>query len=158
MITKIKQNVLKVSFFVLMLFVSFTWSLSCTSTTLPTKTLVITKADGATVEVKAEIADSDETRMKGFMERTSIPEGTGMLFVFDRDQILSFWMKNTPTALSIAYIDSTGKIRNIFDMTPFSLASVVSTSSCRYALEVPQGWFLKSGITVGDFVDISAFR
>ena len=91
----------------------------------------------------------------GFMERTSIPAGTGMLFVFDRDQILSFWMKNTPTPLSIAYIDSSGRIRNIFDMTPYSLASVVSTTSCRYALEVPQGWFSEVGVKVGDKVDLS---
>jgi uncharacterized membrane protein (UPF0127 family) len=87
------------------------------------------------------------------MEREEIPDGTGMLFVFDRDQILSFWMKNTPHPLSIAYIDSRGKIRNIYDMTPFSLASVVSTVSVRYALEVPQGWFEKVGVKVGDTVE-----
>ena len=87
------------------------------------------------------------------MEREKIPDGTGMLFVFDRDQILSFWMKNTPHPLSIAYIDSRGKIRNIYDMTPFSLASVVSTVSVRYALEVPQGWFEKVGVKVGDTVE-----
>ena len=63
---------------------------------------------------------------------------------------VSFWMKNTPHPLSIAYIDRTGKIQNIFDMTPFSLAPVKSTRSVRYALEVPQGWFEKNGIKTGD--------
>ena len=120
---------------------------------LPVKTLTIQKQDGTCVEVKAEIADTDESRQFGYMEREKIPEGTGMLFVFDRDQILSFWMKNTPHPLSIAYIDSRGKIRNIYDMTPFSLASVVSTVSVRYALEVPQGWFEKVGVKVGDTVE-----
>ena len=120
---------------------------------LPVKTLIIQKQDGTFVEVKAEIADTDESRQFGFMERKKIPDGTGMLFVFDRDQVLSFWMKNTPHPLSIAYIDSRGKIRNIYDMTPFSLASVVSTVSVRYALEVPQGWFEKVGIKVGDIVE-----
>ena len=43
-----------------------------------------------------------------------------------------------------------GKIQNIFDMTPFSLAPVKSTRSVRYALEVPQGWFEKTGIKTGD--------
>jgi uncharacterized membrane protein (UPF0127 family) len=38
-------------------------------------------------------------------------------------------------------------------MTPFSLASVVSTVSVRYALEVPQGWFEKVGVKVGDTVE-----
>ena len=105
------------------------------------------------MEVKAEIADTDESRQFGFMEREKIPDGPGMLFVFDRDQVLSFWMKNTPHPLSIAYIDSRGKIRNIYDMTPFSLTSVVSTVSVRYALEVPQGWFEKVGVKVGDSVE-----
>ena len=120
---------------------------------LPVKTLIIQKQDGTSVEVKAEIADTDESRQFGFMEREKIPDGTGMLFVFDRDQVLSFWMKNTPHPLSIAYIDSRGKIRNIYDMTPFSRASVVSTVSVRYALEVPQGWFEKVGVKVGDSVE-----
>ena len=89
------------------------------------------------------------------MYRKKIPEGTGMLFVFEQDQILSFWMKNTPTPLSIAYIDSQGKIRDIFDMKPYSLAPIQSTSSVRYALEVPQGWFKKNAITVGDSIELS---
>jgi uncharacterized membrane protein (UPF0127 family) len=120
---------------------------------LEVKNLTINKADGSSVTVKAEIADTDESRQFGFMEREKIPDGTGMLFVFDRDQVLSFWMKNTPHPLSIAYIDSRGKIRNIYDMTPFSLTSVVSTVSVRYALEVPQGWFEKVGVKVGDSVE-----
>ncbi|WP_340138428.1 DUF192 domain-containing protein [Treponema zioleckii] len=122
---------------------------------MPSKQFSITCADGKNVLVNAEIADTYETRQHGFMERKSIPDGTGMIFVFDRDQILSFWMKNTPTPLSIAYIDYTGKIRNIFDMTPFSLSSVVSTVSVRYALEVPQGWFERAGVKIGDVVSLS---
>ena len=59
-------------------------------------------------------------------------------------------MKNTPTPLSIAYISSDGSIKDIFDMTPFSLAPVQGSSYARYALEVPQGWFEKTGIKIGD--------
>lgn len=79
-----------------------------------------------------------------------------MIFIFEYDMILTFWMKNTPTALSIAYIDKNGIIRDIFDMTPFSLAGVQSTSSVQYALEVPKGWFQKNGIKPGDKVEISS--
>lgn len=121
---------------------------------LPTMELVIQRGDGREVKVLAEIADTQETRNRGFMEREQIPDGTGMIFVFERDQILSFWMKNTPHPLSIAYIDSTGKIRDIYHMTPFSMANWTSTVSVRYALEVPQGWFEKEGIAVGDKVII----
>ena len=125
---------------------------SCKSKKLPVTELTITRADGTTTIVKAEVAQKEEERNYGFMNRKNIPDGTGMLFVFEKEQILSFWMKNTPHPLSIAYIDSRGKIRNIYDMTPFSLTPIKSTSSVRYALEVPQGWYKENNINVGDIV------
>ncbi len=126
--------------------------LSCKTKKLPVKDIKIICQDGREFTVSAEIAEKPEDRNHGFMERKVIPDGTGMLFVFEKDQILSFWMKNTPHPLSIAYIDSKGKIRDIYDMTPFSLASIISSVSVRYALEVPQGWYKKNGIAVGDAV------
>lgn len=139
-------------FFTFVILLAFTPLLSCKTKKLPVKEITIVRQDGKKFTVSAEIAEKTEDRNHGFMERKNIPDGTGMLFVFERDQILSFWMKNTPHPLSIAYIDSKGKIRNIFDMTPYSLASIVSTVSVRYALEVPQGWYKKNGITEGDVV------
>ena len=121
---------------------------------LPVKTLSITTASGKTVPVEAEIASKAEERNYGFMNRTRISDGTGMLFVFEKDQILHFWMKNTPHPLSIAYIDSTGKISDTLDMTPFSETSVSSTRSVRYALEVPRGWFKANSIAPGDSVSL----
>lgn len=125
---------------------------SCKPQKFPVKTVTIRTASGNDITVAAELAVTDEQRQRGFMERRSIPDGTGMLFVFENDQILHFWMKNTPHPLSIAYIDRDGTIRDIFDMTPFSLASIASTVSVRYALEVPQGWFAKAGVRAGDVV------
>ncbi len=110
--------------------------------------------DGILVPIKVELAQTEEQRMHGYMGRKIIPEGTGMLFVFESDQILSFWMKNTPHPLSIAYITSDGRIKDIFDMKPFSLESIVSTGYVRYALEVPQGWFVRNSIDCGDFLQL----
>ena len=126
--------------------------LSCKTKKLPVQDVKIIRQDGTEFIVKAEMAIKAEDRNHGFMERKNIPDGTGMLFVFERDQILSFWMHNTPHPLSIAYIDSKGKIRDIFDMNPYSTDSILSTVSVRYALEVPQGWYKKNGITTGDTV------
>ncbi len=138
-------------------FLSVSFFCSCATKKLPVKTLSIEKSDGKIVEIAAEIADTFETRQHGFMERTKIPDGTGMLFVFEKDEIQNFWMKNTPHPLSIAYIDSSWKIRDIFDMKPYSLANVTSTTSVRYALEVPQGYFERVGVQKGDrvFVNLS---
>lgn len=147
----------KIFFTIILSFLIFTLE-SCEKSKLQKTKLTIKKADKTEVSLIAEIAKTPKEREFGFMERKNIPDGTGMIFVFEKDQILSFWMKNTPHPLSIAYIDSNGKIRNLYDMTPFSLSPVVSTNSVRYALEVPQGWFAKEGITIGDFVDISNFN
>ena len=77
-----------------------------------------------------------------------------MLFVFDREEPLSFWMKNTRLPLSIAFIDKGGRIVDIQDMEPFSLESHTSTHPARYALEMNQGWFEREGIKVGHLVKI----
>ena len=116
--------------------------------------ITITRSDSSTITCNCELAIKAEERNFGFMKRKNIPDGTGMLFVFENEQILSFWMKDTPHPLSIAFIDSRGKIRNIYDMKPFSLASIQSTVSCRYALEVPQGWFAKNNILPGDTISL----
>ena len=143
----------------LFLFISTIFVLfSCGQKKLETKDLEIKKTSGQVVLVNAELAKTEEEQMYGFMNRKNIPDGTGMLFIFKDDRIASFWMKNTPTPLSIAYIDYSGKIKDIFDMTPFSLATIVSTGYVRYALEVPQGWFSKNGIEVGDYLDLSPLK
>lgn len=131
---------------------------SCGTKKLPVKALAIRTQSGAEVVVQAEVAEKAEERSRGFMERKNIPDGTGMIFIFEKDQILSFWMKNTPTPLSIAFIDHSGKIRDIFDMKPYSLSNTISTVSVRYALEVPQGWFMRAGIKEGDTIDLSSIR
>jgi uncharacterized protein len=104
--------------------------------------------------VIAEIASTETERERGLMFRTSLADGTGMLFVFDKDQQLSFWMKNTKIPLSLAYIASDGTIRQIVDLEPESLAAVQAERSVRYALEVPRGWFDRAGVKVGDAVSI----
>jgi uncharacterized membrane protein (UPF0127 family) len=84
------------------------------------------------------------------MFRKEVKDGEGMFFIFERDQVLSFWMKNTLVPLSIAYISRDGEILEIRDLEPGNLNPVVSSRSCRYALEVPEGWFGRVGIGPGD--------
>jgi uncharacterized membrane protein (UPF0127 family) len=116
---------------------------------LQTARMSIANQDGLDVGLTVEIARTAEEKAKGLMFRKKLDDGEGMLFIFERDQIMSFWMKNTMIPLSIAFITSGGRITDIKDMTPLSLSSVRSSRSVRYALEAPQGWFERSGITVG---------
>jgi uncharacterized membrane protein (UPF0127 family) len=65
-------------------------------------------------------------------------------------------MKNTKIPLSIAYIDSAGVILEIYDMVPYSLQSIQSVNLVMYALEVPQGWFERAGVEIGDTIVLNA--
>jgi hypothetical protein len=116
---------------------------------------VVLRAGSATVV--AELARSAEEQAAGLMFRKTLAEGRGMLFVYEDDRRLSFWMKNTLIPLSIAYLAADGTIREIYDMEPLSLKAVNSTRSVRYALEVPQGWFDRVGLAVGDRFEIPRF-
>lgn len=100
-----------------------------------------------------EVAQTFDERAKGLMRRNSMSQNEGMLFVFEKEQKLSFWMKNTKIPLSIAYINKAGEIKEIYDMEPFSLKPVPSIYSCMYALEVNQGRFEELGIEVGDLIE-----
>jgi uncharacterized membrane protein (UPF0127 family) len=112
--------------------------------------LLIRRAGGEPVQIRVEVARTDKERAQGLMNRKSLDEGRGMLFVFDRDQILNFWMKNTTIPLSIAFIARDGRILEIRDLRPLDESSVRSGRSARYALEVPRGWFSRAGIAPGD--------
>ncbi|MDR0685749.1 MAG: DUF192 domain-containing protein [Spirochaetaceae bacterium] len=116
---------------------------------LTSTTLVIVNQAGKDVTVDAELAVSAEEQRRGLMWRKNLDDGCGMLFVYQRDQILSFWMKNTIIPLSIAFISRDGRIIEIHDMRPQSLQAVRSSRSVRYALEAPQGWFERAGISAG---------
>jgi uncharacterized protein len=120
----------------------------------PNPTLAAASIKVGPATVLAELARTETERERGLMFRTSLADGKGMLFVFDRDDRLAFWMKNTKIPLSIAYIASDGTIRQISDLDPGSLASVQSERSVRYALEVPRGWFERALVRVGDRVEL----
>ncbi|MDR2576062.1 MAG: DUF192 domain-containing protein [Treponema sp.] len=127
---------------------------ACSPQKLETTVLSIERENAPVVEITVELARTDEERALGLMFRKNLPDGQGMLFVFDRDQQLSFWMKNTIIPLSIAFIASDGHILEIKDMRPNDINSVKSSRSVRYALEVPQGWFSRVNVKPGDVVKI----
>jgi uncharacterized membrane protein (UPF0127 family) len=105
---------------------------------------------GELIALEVEIARTETERAQGLMYRKSLDDGKGMLFIFEKDEILSFWMKNTLIPLSVAFIASDGRILEIRHMEPESLIPVRSSRSARYALEVPRGWFERMGIKPED--------
>jgi uncharacterized membrane protein (UPF0127 family) len=102
-----------------------------------------------------EVVSTLEDRNTGLMHRKSLPDDGGMIFVWDRKKIQCMWMKNTLIPLSVAYIEDTGEIIDIYDMVPLSMKSVCSKKPVLYALEVNKDWFKKNEFHVGDFINIS---
>jgi len=99
--------------------------------------------------IHAEVADSMGTRTEGLMHRKSMPQGAGMVFVFDETATHCMWMKNTLIPLSVAFLDETGAIINIADMQPQSEQTHCAARPARYALEMNKGWFAQRGIKPG---------
>ena len=100
-----------------------------------------------------EVVDNDADRAKGLMHRRSLPEGTGMLFDFHREQDVSFWMQNTYIPLDMIFIRSDGRIHHIAqNTTPESERVISSNGAVRFVLEVIAGTARKYGIAPGDRV------
>ncbi len=96
------------------------------------------------------MALTPDQQSRGLMYRRELGKNAGMLFVYESEKTLGFWMKNTFVPLSIAFLDADGVIVDIQDMQPQSRKSHRSAKPALYALEVNQGWFAERGIGVGD--------
>lgn len=106
----------------------------------------------AGIELKVELATTTEEQILGLMYRDKLEDNMGMLFVFPKEQTLSFWMKDTHIPLSIAFIKADGRIVQIESMKPHSLDSHVSKEKAKYALEMNDGWFKAHNVKDGDIV------
>ncbi len=104
-------------------------------------------------EIRAEVANTEESRRRGLMFRDKLGDNSGMVFSYPESSVNAMWMKNTRIPLSVAFIDRNGRILNIENMEPFSEQAHVSAGEAAYALEMKRGWFKKRGIKIGDRVE-----
>jgi uncharacterized protein len=107
-----------------------------------------------TETLDVELAETAQQQAKGLRFRQTLAENEGMLFVFPAPQRVSFWMKDASIPLSIAFIQSDGKIVQIRPMQPYDESPVPSLSdTVAYALLVNQGWFERHGIAAGTVIE-----
>ncbi len=107
------------------------------------------------IKINVEIADDNNEREKGLMLRESLDENSGMLFVFEKEEPQTFWMKNTLISLDIIFIDKNNKIIGIEKAEPCKqdpCALYRSSGPAKYILEVNAGFSAKNKISVGDKV------
>ena len=104
-------------------------------------------------ELIAEIAREPLQIGTGMMFRTNMPENTAMIFVFSEPAPKNFYMRNCVVPLSAAYIEPDGMIAEIVDLQPGDERGVHSRSfNLQFVLEVPQGWFKRHNVNVGDVI------
>ncbi len=112
---------------------------------------------------KVEVVSSEKDRSKGLMGREDWSKSpNGMLFVFEKEEILSFWMKGTLISMEIAFLNKEGKVVDIQQMEPpifglreSELKKYKSTGKARFAWEAPVGFFKAKAIKRGTLVCIS---
>ena len=102
----------------------------------------------------ALLAETEAQQERGLMDRKDLSGFDGMLFVFSSPTTVSFWMKDTPTPLSIAWFDANGKFVSSADMAPCigqgdKCPSYAALGPYRFALEVAQGGLGRLGIGPG---------
>jgi uncharacterized protein len=108
---------------------------------------------------QVEMAITPEEKEHGLMFRRELPEGQGMLFDFQFDQNVAFWMKNTYIPLDMLFIRADGRILRIAENTePLSERNIPSGGPVRAVLEVIGGTAKKLGIAPGDRVGGSIFN
>lgn len=111
-------------------------------------------------KVHAQIADTEERREHGLMFVKSLGSNDGMLFVFENEQPLSFWMKNTLIPLSIGFFNAQGELVDMQEMKPAQSLMVSrpptypSASPAMFALEMNAGWFTKNHIDMGSKLSV----
>lgn len=122
-------------------------------------TLRVETAEGSVV-LEVEVADDPEERALGLMGRTEVPDGEGMVFLFDGPSTASFWMKDTLVPLSIAFWGAQGRIVAILDMAPCTADPCTTYApGIPYvgAVEVRRGFFVENGVATGDEVILEGF-
>ena len=111
------------------------------------------------ITVNVEVADTPQKQSQGLMFRENLKWDHGMLFIFDSESVLSFWMKDTLIPLDMIFVDETFRIINVVDNAlPCKIEPCPDYSSekpAKYVLEVNAGFVETNDIEAGDFISIN---
>ncbi len=124
----------------------------------PGERVLIISSGGNYRVFHVELALTQEEQVRGLMDRDSLPEDSGMLFLWDTSEPRSFWMKDTKIPLDMLFIDESGKIVTLHEnAVPEDTTSISSDVPVKAVLELAGGTVSKLGIKTGDIVHHPAF-
>ncbi|WP_299965452.1 DUF192 domain-containing protein [uncultured Roseobacter sp.] len=111
---------------------------------------VYLRGDWGQARFAVEIADDPAEQAQGLMHREHLASSAGMLFIYDKPQTLSFWMRNTLIPLDIIFIDPTGTVQHIHHSAqPLDETPIPGGSGLTHVLEINGGLATAMGITEG---------
>ena len=120
---------------------------------------VIIYTTNSEIMVNVEVADTPQKQSQGLMYRENLKLDHGMLFIFDDESILSFWMKDTLIPLDMIFVDKTFRIINVVDNAlPCNIEPCPDYSSekpAKYVIEVNAGFAKTNDIEPGGFISIN---
>lgn len=97
-----------------------------------------------------EIADTNDERAKGLMLREDLSASAGMLFIYDRPQAVSFWMKNTLIPLDMVFIGPDGRVNGVHaNAVPGDLTPIPGPDGTIMVLEIKGGLAKRLGLGEG---------
>lgn len=114
---------------------------------------VTLQGDWGTASFTVAIADEPGERSQGLMHVESMPTMSGMLFIYERPQAASFWMRNTLIALDMIFADATGTIVTVHDnAVPLDETPIPGGDGIQYVLEINGGLAGRLGVQPGDLM------
>ena len=117
------------------------------------QSFLMVKAPLATLSL--EIADTQAKQERGLMYRTNLAAHTGMIFIFSRDDVVEFWMKNTLIPLDMVFVAADGHVRSVSSNVPAATLDTPDDRVARvlgrgkYVLELPAGEAADDGLRAG---------
>ncbi len=121
----------------------------------PNPPLPITLAFAPRAQLRLETATTPQEQERGLMNRTTLAPHTGMIFVFDGDELRSFWMKDTLIPLDMIFVASDGTVRTVFANVPVLPPNMpddkipLESANAQYVIELSAGEAARDGIVPG---------
>jgi uncharacterized protein len=111
-------------------------------------------------DLVVEVARTEPEREHGLMDRKVLGAHTGMLFVFDADEPVAFWMKDTLIPLDMIFIGADRRVRRVFANVPVVAPTLADdripreSATARYVIELPANEAAADGIAAGAQLDM----
>lgn len=129
--------------------------------TPPPQQLPVIAVHAPKATLSLQVANTDDERERGLMSVTTLVAHTGMVFVFDEDQPVEFWMKDTLVPLDMIFVAPDGTVRTVAAKVPVVPLDTPDdriprrSGNAKYVLELPAGEAARDGIAAGTKLDIS---